>query len=71
MRYALYDKRVDRNRLLKDITSPKAVTLIKENDNEVFKLLNYESISSNLHFLEFLCQLHANGLCNLSMSISQ
>ena len=39
---ALCDKKVDRNRLLKDITSPEAVTLIEKSDNEVFKLLNYE-----------------------------
>ena len=38
-----YDK-MDRNRLLKDITSPEALTLIEENDNEVFRLLNYEYI---------------------------
>ena len=31
-------------RLLKDNTSLEAVTLIKENDNEVFKLLYYEHI---------------------------
>ena len=62
---------MDRNRLLKDITSPEAVTQIEENDNKVFKLLNYEYISCNLRFLEFLCLMHANGLCNLSMSISQ
>ena len=61
---------MDRNRLLKDISSPEAVTLINENDNEVFKLSNYESISCNLHFFEFLCQMHANWLCNLNMSIS-
>ena len=30
--------------LLKDNTSLEAVTLIKESDNEVFKLLNYEYI---------------------------
>ena len=34
--------KMDRNRLLKDITSLEAVTLIEESDNEVFKLLNYE-----------------------------
>ena len=33
---------MDRNRLLKDNTSLEAVILIEENDNEVFKLLNYE-----------------------------
>ena len=33
-----------RNRLLKDNTSLEAVTLIEENDNEVFKLLSYEYI---------------------------
>ena len=33
---------MDRNRLLNDNTSFEAVTLIEENDNEVFKLLNYE-----------------------------
>ena len=32
----------------KDITSPEVVTLTEENDNEVFKLLNYEYISFNL-----------------------
>ena len=31
---------MDRNRLLKDNTSLEVVTLIEENDNEVFKLLN-------------------------------
>ena len=31
---------MDRNRPLKDNTSLEAVTLIEENDNEVFKLLN-------------------------------
>ena len=36
--------KMDRNRLLKDNTSLEAVTLIEENDNEVFKLLNYEYI---------------------------
>ena len=36
--------KMDRNRLLKDNTSLKAVTLIEESDNEVFKLLNYEYI---------------------------
>ena len=30
--------------LLKDNTSLEAVTLIEKNDNEVFKLLNYEYI---------------------------
>ena len=53
------------------MTSPEAVTLIEENDNEVFKLLNYEYTSCNLRFVEFLGQMHANGLCNLSMSINQ
>ena len=38
-----------RNRLLKDNTSLEAVTLIEENDNEVFKLLTYEYISSIYH----------------------
>ena len=71
MHCALCDKKMDRNRLLKDITSPEAVTLIEENDDKVFKLLNYESISCNLHFLEFLCQMHANRLCILNESISQ
>ena len=33
---------MDRNRLLKDNTSPEAVTLIEESNNEVFKLANYE-----------------------------
>ena len=61
MHCALCDKKMDRNRLLKNITSPEAVTLIEENNNEVFKLLNYEFISCNLHFLEFLCQMHANN----------
>ena len=36
--------KMDRNRLLKDNTTLEAVTLIEENDNEVFKLLNYEYI---------------------------
>ena len=36
--------KIDRNRLLKDNTILEAVTLIEENDNEVFKLLNYEYI---------------------------
>ena len=36
--------KMDRNRLLKDDTSLEAVTLIEENDNEVFKLFNYEYI---------------------------
>ena len=36
--------KMDRNRLLKDNTSLEAVTLIELNDNEVFKLLNYEYI---------------------------
>ena len=36
--------KMDRNRLLKDNTSLETVTLIEENDNEVFKLLNYEYI---------------------------
>ena len=58
---------MDRNRLLKDITSPEAITLIEEND-EVLKLLNYEYILCNLHFVEFLCEM---WLCNLNMSISQ
>ena len=31
---------MDRNRILKDNTSFEAVTVIEENDNEVFKLLN-------------------------------
>ena len=31
-------------RIIKDNTSLEAVTLIEENDNEVFKLLNYEYI---------------------------
>ena len=39
----VHSDKMDRNRLLKDITSPKAVTLTEEND-EVFKLLNYEYI---------------------------
>ena len=34
--------KMDRNRLLKDNTGLEAVTLMEENDNEVFKLLNYE-----------------------------
>ena len=34
--------KMDRNRLLNENTSLEAVTLIEENDNEVFKLLNYE-----------------------------
>ena len=58
---------MDRNRF----TSPEAVTLFEENDNEVFELLKYEYISCNLCFVEFLCQMHTNGLCNLSMSINQ
>ena len=36
--------KMDRNRLLKDNTSLEAVTLIEKDDNEVFKLLNYEYI---------------------------
>ena len=32
--------KMDRNRILKDNTSLEAVTVIEENDNEVFKLLN-------------------------------
>ena len=36
--------KMDRNRLLKDNTCLEAVILIEENDNEVFKLLNYEYI---------------------------
>ena len=36
--------KMDRNRLLKDNTSLEAVTLIEENDNEVFKLLNLISV---------------------------
>ena len=34
--------KIDRNRLLKDNTGLEAVTLMEENDNEVFKFLNYE-----------------------------
>ena len=60
--------KMDRNRLLKDNTSLEAVTLIEENDNEVFKLLNYEYTLCNLCFIEFLCEM---WLCNLNMSISQ
>ena len=46
-------------------------TLIEENDNEVFKLVNltmntYNAI--NLRFVEFLCEML---LCNLNMSVSQ
>ena len=43
---------MDRNRLLKDITSPEAVTLIEENDNEVYKLLmnTYNAIYILLNF---------------------
>ena len=40
----VHSDKMDRNRLLKDITSPEAVTLIEGNDNEVLKLLNYEYI---------------------------
>ena len=40
----VHSDKMDRNRLLKDITSPEAVTLIEQNDNEIFKLLNYEYI---------------------------
>ena len=36
--------------------------------NEVFKLLNYEYIYCNLHFVEYLCEM---WLHNLNMSISQ
>ena len=36
--------KMDRDRLLKGNTSLEAVTLIEENYNEVFKLLNYEYI---------------------------
>ena len=42
MHCALWYDKMDRNRFLKDITSLEAVTLIEENDNGVFKLLNYE-----------------------------
>ena len=62
-----YDK-MGKYRLLKDITSPEAVTLIEENDNETFKL---EYTQCNLCFVEFMCEMYVNGLCNLNMYISQ
>ena len=43
--------KMDRNRLLKDNTSLEAVTLIEENDNEVFKLLNLTM--NAVHIMQF------------------
>ena len=54
---------MDRKGLLKDNTSLEAVTLIEENDNEVFKLLNltmntYNAIYILLNFcVKFGCVL--------------
>ena len=42
---------MDRNRLLKENTSLEAVSLIEENDNEVFKLLNLTMNTCNAIYI--------------------
>ena len=47
---------MNRNRLQKDNTSIEAATLIEENDNEVFKLLNLTMNTYNVIYILFISE---------------